>query len=540
MNIENKDDRHHRIALILSLTILLICLTINYFRQVGTFGVETDFYGVYAIQAENILEGKPYTYQHNPPGYCLLLAIFTYFIGDTFAAGKLISALATGIFTYISYLLLSILTEKKIALVITFFSLLAIIPYSFIASTDVLGATLIIASIWFYLRRQTSVISKTTNYFFSGLIAGCAYITRANGIFLAIGILTSILIFNPHRETIKKRLITTAIFIAGLMSIVLPWLVYNWQTNGSAFASTAHAQIAAHFYHPQGDKLITSVNEMGDKFKSLTEVILYDPIDLITIYSKDILFANIPAILVPKFLLSDAEFPVYQILITPPLILFISGIYCLLRDIRAGNKEKQSKVFTFLLINLLGYLILGLVGFSRRYYFFFLPCLFLILVYSIYRSPFWLKSSRHDLLLKITSIIFAILLTIPLPIVASIETYDLIASEPKYLLEIAAFLQSKTSPHQTIVVRKPHLAYLAKLNPVFPLANTATEYLAVARTNNAKYIVYSDYEATLWEGLKSLANPQQLPQEFRLIYRHIPSNTLIYQIPLNPPSKGGL
>ncbi len=532
MNIKNKDDRYDRITLVLSLAILLICLIISCFRQVGTFGVETDFYGVYAIQAENMLAGKIYTYQHNPPGYCLLLAIFTYFVGDTFIAGKVISALATGMFTYVSYLLLSISAKKKLALVITIISLVAIIPYSFAASTDVLGSTLIISSIWLFLKRQKAAIGKNANYFLSGLIAGCAYLTRANAIFLSLGILISIFIFNPHRETFKKILIASIIFISGLTLIILPWLVYNWKINGSPFASTAYAQIAAHFYHPQGDNLITSVNEMRDKFKSLTEVILYNPVKFISIYSKDILFVNIPAIFVSKFLLNNVDSPVYQIIITPPLILFTLGVYCLLRDIRAYDKEKQSKIFSFLLVNLLGYLTLGLVGFSRRYYFFLFPCLFLIIVYPIYRSQFWCKGFCNYLLPKIISLIIIILLTISLPIAASIETYNFFVSEPKYLLEIAAFLQSKTSPHQTIIVRKPHLAYLAKLNPIFPLANTATEYLVVARTNNAKYIVYSDYEATLWEGLKSLANPQQLPQEFRLIYRHMPSNTLIYQIGL--------
>jgi hypothetical protein len=532
MNIKNKDDRYDRITLILSLSIILICLVISYFREVGTFGVETDFYGVYAIQAENMLAGKPYTYQHNPPGYCLLLAIFTYFVDDTFTAGKIISALATGMFTYISYFLLSIFTKKRLAFIVTIISLVAILPYSFTASTDVLGSTLIISSIWFFLKRQKVTISKNTNYFLSGLIAGCAYLTRANAIFVSLSILTSIFIFNPHRETFKKILIASAIFIAGLMLIVLPWLVYNWKINGSPFASTAYAQLAAHFYHPQGDNLITSVNEMRDKFKSLTEVILYDPVNFISIYSKDILFVNIPTVFVSKFLLSKAEFPVYQILITPPLILFALGFYCLLRDIRTYNKEKQSKIFTFLFVNLLGYLILGLVGFSRRYYFFLFPCLFLIIVYPIYRSPFWRKGFRSYSFPKIISTTLIILLTSSLPITASIETYNLFASEPKYLLEIATFLQSKISPHQTIIVRKPHLAYLAKLNPVFPLANTAEEYLTVARENQAQYIVYSDDEATLWKGLKSLANPQQLPQEFQLIYRHQPSNTLIYRINL--------
>ncbi len=57
---------------------------------------------MYAVQAENILTGRAYTYQHNPPGYCLLLATVTFLTGNTFVAGKVISAFAAGFFGWIS------------------------------------------------------------------------------------------------------------------------------------------------------------------------------------------------------------------------------------------------------------------------------------------------------------------------------------------------------------------------------------------------------------------------------------------------------
>lgn len=58
----------------------LLALFIGSFREVGVFGVENDFYEVYAVQAKNILAGGFYTYKHNPPGYCLLLAATTFFL----------------------------------------------------------------------------------------------------------------------------------------------------------------------------------------------------------------------------------------------------------------------------------------------------------------------------------------------------------------------------------------------------------------------------------------------------------------------------
>lgn len=73
------------------------------------------------------------------------------------------------------------------------------------------------------------------------------------------------------------------------------------------------------------------------------------------------------------------------------------------------------------------------------------------------------------------------------------------------------------------------MAYLANLKAEFPLATSANEYLDKAKEINASYIVYSDYEATLWKGLESLSNPKILPNKFKLIYTHLPTNTLIYE-----------
>jgi len=121
-----------RIIIGFCLTICLLALFIVSFREVGAFGVESDFYEVYAVQAENILAGDFYTYKHNPPGYCLLLAAKTFLTGDTFVAGKLISAFATGFFGWISYLLLKTLFGHKIAFISTIFLLLTLIPSSFL------------------------------------------------------------------------------------------------------------------------------------------------------------------------------------------------------------------------------------------------------------------------------------------------------------------------------------------------------------------------------------------------------------------------
>ena len=58
------------LALVVCLGVGLLSFAIGATREVGHWGVETDFLGRDVGQAQNILSGQPYTDQHYPPG-CL-------------------------------------------------------------------------------------------------------------------------------------------------------------------------------------------------------------------------------------------------------------------------------------------------------------------------------------------------------------------------------------------------------------------------------------------------------------------------------------
>ncbi len=509
-----------RLILGFCITTCLLALTIGYFREVGTFGVESDFYEVYAVQAENILAGSAYTYQHNPPGYCLLLATVTFLTGDTFVAGKIIGAFATGFFGWISYLLLKTLFGYRLAFISTICLLLTLIPSSFLAATDVVSAAFITLPLYLFLS-QTSL--NLYSYFWMGLTAGITYLMRGNAIFISIGIAFCIVFISFERITWQKRLFQAAIFIFGVLLITFPWFIYSWKVNGSAFANTAYLQVAAHFFHPQDDEFITNVEEMRSHFNSFSEVLLYNPPKLISRYLQDVLFLNIPKLFLPKSLLESLNLPAYQFILGIPLFFVLIGLFFLFRDIQRKQDLPAKKRMIFLLVSFLGYLLLGLVGFHRRYYLFLFPLIFILLIY-----PF--ANVKFPAYKVIVSWIFIIHLIFILGVAAYIETNLILTSEPKHLLKIADFLRTHSSEHEIIIIRKPHLAYLANLKADFPLANTANEYLDKAKQIDASYIAYSDYEASLWKGLESLSNPKTLPSQFELIYTHSVTNTLIYKI----------
>ncbi len=469
----------------------------------GNFDVETDFYWRYAVEAQNILAGRPYTDLLHPPGYTVLLAGVSLLTGDLFVAGKIISAFATALLGLTTYSLFKALFNTKIAFASTILCVFALIPYSFLAATDVVGALLMLLPLRILINRSTVSLWFCL---LTGICAAIAYLVRSNAVSVILGIGFCLLFIDLEREGLMRRLAKFGFFVSGALLTVSPWLIINWKTNGSPFASIAHLQMAAHFYYPAGDGLETTLRQAALKFNSLSDVVLYDPARLFGKFLKEVFYENITHLAV-----LGLRFPAY--------VFAGPGLLLLLRDL----SRKRS---IFLVVCLTGYLILGLADFRLRFYFFLFPLLFVSVAYFLFHKSVFPARGYTPVLQWSCVIVLAVFITM--------SSYQAIgrtlSSEPRYLLEIAEFLRKRSTPGEPIIVRKSHLAYLAGLTRVFPLANTSEEYLAQAREVGARYIVYSEFEAFLWSGLKSLRNPDAMPDGFKLIYTHNPTRTLIYEI----------
>ena len=504
---ESKAARWYDVtAIVFCMMILTLALVIGHFHHVGNFGFETDFYGAYAPQTNNIMEGRSYTYQHSPPGYPLLLSAMTYLTHDVFLSGKIIGALATAVFGGIVYLLFRTLFSPQIALATMFLSLIGVIRFSYLAAPDMAGAALMLLPLWVLFRRPMMTAKRS---FVCGMFAGAAYLVRAHAIFVIIGIGFALLVINVTREHTRARLATTGFFVCGTLLMTLPWLVVNWQTNGSPFASTAYLQIAAYFYHPLGDVLVTSLREMEGKFDSIWDVIARDPLYFIKQYSAGLISHM-------KRLLTNKLWSPIFLLSVPGLLLFLTNL--------------SRRKLAYLVSCVIGYLLLGFVGFYVRYYVVLVPFLFLLVTLFLFYLDTPFARCRIPIFRRAISLVLLMIFSIFLGMGSYRSTVRDIASEPRHLLPIADFLRSRSSSTDRIVSRKPHLPYLAGLGQVFPLADTPDEYLLQSRRVGARYIVYSDRDAGLWPGLRDFGNPDALPNDFKLIYRHEPTNTLVYEI----------
>lgn len=502
-----EDRRYDLLALAACLCIGTLALGLGAFREVGNWGVETDFFGRDVVQAGLVLAGEPYTNQHYPPGYAYLLALLSRFTSDMFAAGKILSGLSAGLIGFVSYRLLSVLWGRRQALAATILTLLALLPHAFVASADMVANLALVVPMWLLLRREATVAVCAQ----AGVAAGAAYLLRYNALFVLAGIPVALLFLGEAGDSWRTRLVKMAVFLGAALLVMAPWLLVNWHRNGSPFASDLHQQVAAHFYHPQGDAFVWAVADMGQRFASPWEVLLHDPWQIAKTFLKDVLYGK-------AYRLS------WYVLGFPAALFAGAGLLLYLQQMTA-------KRAAFLILCAAGYLLHGLAGFAVRFYFFLFPLLFVLVVLPLFhfeRMPIPGQVVRREW--AIGWWVFS-LVALAVAYSSYVSARWFLEAEPTHLLDAAAAIKSRAAAGDRIMAVEPHLAHLTGLNVTSgAVADSLDQYLATVAAEGIRFLVYSKHEEDYWPGLRVLSEPDRLPQAYRVIYEHGPSRTIVYEI----------
>ena len=495
------------LALIVCLGVGLLSFSIGAPREVGNWGVETDFFGRDVGLAQNVLSGKPYMNQHYPPGYAYVLAGMSLLTHDFFKAGIIISVVASTLLGLVGYGIVSILFDRQLAFITTLFVLLALLPYSFVASTDVLANFLLLFPLWLFLRREPTMGVCGL----SGMAAGLACLVRYNAIFLLVGIPLALLFRSVTEDSIWQRARKIVAFAAAVLVVTAPWLLVNWQYHGHPFASDLHGQLAAHFYHPKGDGSSWAIEYMQQQYGSYWDVFTHDPVRLCGQFMKDIL--------------QDRALKLSLDVIGFPAFLFAgAGMLLYLRDLT------RSRV-VFLMVCGGGYLLHGLAGFADRFYLFLYPLLFLFVSLAVVEfGRVTIRVQETSRVWNVSWVLIAGLL-IASAYTSAARVGHFLRTVPTHLLDAAEVLRERAVSGDSIIGLKPHLAYLAKLNmESLEGLETIEDYVMRARERNVRFIAYSAFEESYFEGLRALRDPARMPQEFRVVYEHVPTKTLVYEI----------
>jgi hypothetical protein len=515
------------IALAACTAVVLTGLLLGSGRSVANYGHERDFYDTWAPRADTPFHLEHYTHgtnelgypllRNHPPGYSALVAAGNTVTGDSFRTAVILSAVSAGLLGWISYLLLVALFDRQRALAGTILLLIAIVPYSFVASTDLVGALAIVLPMWVLLRRPSP---GAMDLALAGVLAGVAYLIRSQAIFLVIGFLVAIPVLalagaaraeSPGRSGVRRMILwRTALVLAGFLAATGPWLFLNWKLNGSPLYSTAHLQIAVQYWDPLREKTLSAYWRASERFDSLSQVVLFDPVGFARRYLKQIL------LVAPRSIGVD-------ILGYPGFFLFGAGFIFLLVDLNARR-------FSWLGVLLLGYLLLGLVDFVDRYFVFLYPVIFFTVSYAAF-APF-VHDQLRRLRIPTAAGSWAVVACVALLMVRDVrsETRAYLDAEPRYLLELTAALAERAEPGDRVMVHEPHIPYLSGLEMAQVEGETVEAILDNGRRQGVRFYVYDRVEATEWPGRADLADSNDAPAGLRPIYIHEPTGTILYEL----------
>ena len=498
---------------------LLLCLfhflTLAYLARqhpFGTFATETDFYHLYAPDAERIATGQFPQNTYQGPGYPATLALIAGLTGgDLFTIGKWLSVICAVIVGLLTFVFFARLFGYWVGIGA---QLIAIVSgefpqFSINASTDVFFLLLCLATLVVFTSQWLSVRWRVA---LTGALAGLAYVTRYNGLFLLAACFLAIIFINLFGQSWQQRWVSTAILIAAFFIAASPWLYVNYKHHGSPFYNTNYLNLATEFF-PElvaGKINQDATRALEERFHSFGDVLMHDPKGMITHYPVNLMNSLKLAIrngLIHRWVVLAALFGVIFALIA-----------------------RRTKEIIFLLMTGLIYLMLmALNHWETRYYFFIMVLCAGFAVYFV--SLINVSYRRAYIGRSIAIALFAVLLLAS--IVESRKDVKLfLASHPTEIIAARDYLATVNNQGKKlrIVARKPHLPYLSGNEWVFfPQVKSIDEFRTWLEINHVDYIAIGKRELKERKELASLSDPKKAPHWMKAVWVNDDPEFILYQ-----------
>lgn len=484
---ESKILSFDKIIPFVSLAYLIAVLSFSLmYRKVGNYDIETDFFWDYVLEAKNILKGVINVGEFRGPGYPAVVALFSIIFGDFFKSGLLISAISSAFVIFITFKILKLVFDEKIAFVVSITLPLnpTFLRYSYVCGTDMFFNLLVSSSVLFML--IGALKEKPVFLFISGLFGGYAYLTRYNGISLAIGLPLAILILS--HKNLKSGILKTAFAISGYAVFLLLWSIYSYIKRGEFFYNRNYLNIAYEMYAKGKIPWDNFWFDASKEYRSFFDVFMRDPglfIEKASLNFIEHLFRDLTQLCGWQFTL-----------------LFIVGlIFILSQKVDRAKIAYFASSFSF-------FLVLVFVFYSERFSMYLLPT-YLSVGYFVLN---WKKLSetKYGWL-----ILWALLNLISIPKISQMIKKD-IESQPFDILHITEQFKTKygeSEKGKIIVARKPNIAYYLDMEfKPFPLVNSYEQLHDELKKLNASYLYYSWIEYYFRRNFEGLFNYNSPPE----------------------------
>ncbi|HKX29330.1 MAG TPA: glycosyltransferase family 39 protein [Blastocatellia bacterium] len=520
MNFANETSREGRrpgwvVPLVVGLLQLLVLIFIARQHPIGAFATETDFYHLYAPDAERLADGR---FPENPfqgPGYPALLAAIVKLTGlDLFTAGKWLSvlcAIGCGLLIFVLFQRLFGywvgVGAQAIMIVSGEFP-----QFSINATTDLfflllcLGTLIVLTGEWPALRWRIGL---------AGALGGITYLTRYNGLFLLVVTGLAIVLLNLFEQGWRERLVLAAILIAAFLTAASPWLYANYRHRGSPFYNTNYLNLATEFYP---ELVAGKTNQDGtrlleQKFHSFGEVLAYDPGRIIKHYPLN-LYENL------------------RNSIRDGLVNQWVGWVALVGIALALIRRRTKSLWLLLMAGAAYLMLMSLNHWEVRYYFFVMALYAGFAVYAVSQAvrERWIPA-KSPAAVWISVGLFAAIWGLSFA-ESRRDVKKFLGGQP---LEVIAARDYLSQAHPAgsrlrIVARKPHLPYLSGSEWIFfPQVKSIDDFRVWVAENRIDYIAIGRRELRERKELAPLGDPTKAPDWIKAVWMNSDPLLILYK-----------
>ena len=479
-------------------------------HRLGNYGVETDFYWKYGPAAAALKQGRVLIEHFDSKGwgYPLAVAAISFLGLDVFKAAQVLAVLSACAVLGCLF----VLHRRALGSVLALLSVLVLIGNAtFIVNvyevgTDMFFFALVAGSMTLLLGWERKTGARLIA---SGLLAGWAFSTRYNGLFLWPGAVLALVAFAGKDEPKRSRWIRAGLWSGAFLLSALPWLLVNAAHTGNPLTNDNYTNVGFSVYG-EGNWERFFYGER--KVHSLADVVLLDPGR----------FAG--AMVTNTF--DHLKRDLTELLSLPWNLLAVLGLVVV-------ATERRGRFWgAYLALGFLYFLTLVPVFYGAR---FSLPMLSFYAALAV--APLaWNPLARYawPIERRFPIRIFLFLLVwMPGALAASAKLTDrsnpeAIQAGPYELLESVEYLKAHGGG-ATLMARKPHVAFLSgmKFAPI-PQVDTPAALHREARRAGAGYVLISSAEMALRAGLRPLAEREARVPGFHRVFES--EGALVYQV----------